>query len=364
MALHLKLRETYVLRRKNVKESFSLMNNYYEQKQHQQSIKLNSTLAKLPQFCRQFIIGIKNTTQISTQLRYTRDLIPFFQYFSEKRQCEICNMSVHILDTITAAEIEQYLFHLQNYTDCSGHIRSNGRVGIKSKLSAIRALYRYCFHHQLISFNTSELVDIPVIEKKLIKRLSTEQVEDVLKNIESGIYLSNKEYAWNKILRVRDYALMSLLLGTGIRVSECVGIDNYDIDFLYFYVKIVRKGGKEDRIYFSDEVCNALLKYKQQREQITAKNPLDATAFFLSKNRTRLSVRAIQNITHKYTRHINEVSPHKLRATYATNLYVATKDIYYVSNVLGHSSVETTKKYYAEVPDELKRNMRNTLKLR
>ena len=63
MALHLKLRETYVLRRKNVKESFSLMNNYYEQKQHQQSIKLNSTLAKLPQFCRQFIIGIKNTVK-------------------------------------------------------------------------------------------------------------------------------------------------------------------------------------------------------------------------------------------------------------------------------------------------------------
>lgn len=107
-----------------------------------------------------------------------------------------------------------------------------------------------------------------------------------------------------------------------------------------------------------------LVKVQTATRTNNRKNPLDATAFFLSKNRTRLSVRAIQNITHKYTRHINEVSPHKLRATYATNLYVATKDIYYVSNVLGHSSVETTKKYYAEVPDELKRNMRNTLKLR
>lgn len=340
------------------------MNNYYEQKQQQESIKLNITLARLPQFCNQFFIGIKNTTQISTQLRYARDLIPFFEYFSKRRQCEISNMSIHILNEITPAEIEQYLFHLQNYTDSSGHIRSNGRVGIKSKLSAIRALYRYCFHHQLVNFNSAELVDIPIIEKKLIKRLSTKQVEDVLTNIEYGIYLNNKEYAWNKILRTRDYALISLLLGTGIRVSECAGIDTDDINFCQHYVKIIRKGGKEDILYFSDEVSNSLLEYKSNREKIIAKNPSDSNAFFLSKNRTRLSVRAIQNITHKYTKHINEVSPHKLRATYATNLYMATRDIYYVSNVLGHSSVETTKKYYAEIPEEIKRNMRNALKLR
>ena len=109
------------------------MNNYYEQKQQQESIKLKITHARIPQFCNQFFIGIKNTTQISTQLRYARDLIPFFEYFSKRRQCEISNMSIHILNEITPAEIELYLFHLQNYTDSSGHIRSNGRVGIKSK---------------------------------------------------------------------------------------------------------------------------------------------------------------------------------------------------------------------------------------
>lgn len=105
--------------------------------------------------------------------------------------------------------------------------------------------------------------------------------------------------------------------------------------------KIIRKGGKEDILYFSDEVSNSLLEYKSNREN-NCKNPSDSNAFFCLKSYS-LICSCYTNITHKYTKHINEVSPHKLRATYATNLYMATRDIYYVSNVLGHSSVETTK---------------------
>lgn len=342
--------------------------NYHEQMTIKTHHQLISTLEKLPDFCKYFFIGTEQSTQPRTQLHYAYDLTIFFRYIKQTNP-SYSNINIHdfpitMLDAISAFEIEQYLSYLKYYTDENGIQRTNGQAGIKSKLSALRSLYRYCFKHHMIKSNITELVDLPQINEKKIVRLNEDEVDKLLTSIEettdSG---STRQNAWNEKLKLRDYAIVSLLLGTGIRVSECVGIDTSDINWTNCSIKIIRKGGDEDFIYFSDEVKTALTNYANQRKSLTIR-PGHENAFFLSKNQTRISVRSIQEMTHKYSKDIKVVTPHKFRSTFGTNLYVATKDIYLVANALGHTNVETTRKHYAEIPEQIKENARNTLHLR
>ena len=140
--------------------------------------------------------------------------------------------------------------------------------------------------------------------------------------------------------------MLTLLLGTGIRESECVGLDIQDLDFDTNGMRILRKGGSEVILYFGDEVREALLDYLDERELITAKEGSE-DALFLSMQRSRISVRAVENLVKKYSRTVTtlkNITPHKLRSTYGTQLYKETGDIYLVADVLGHKDVNTTRK--------------------
>ena len=159
---------------------------------------------------------------------------------------------------------------------------------------------------------------------------------------------------------------MTLLLGTGIRVSECVGLDINDVDFDNNGIKIRRKGGYEVIVYFGDEVREALLDYLEERLQIV---PVDghANALFLSLQQKRLNVRSVENLVKKYAQTVTKlkkITPHKLRSTYGTSLYRETGDIYLVADVLGHKDVNTTKKHYAAIEDSRRRSAANVVKLR
>lgn len=160
--------------------------------------------------------------------------------------------------------------------------------------------------------------------------------------------------------------MLTLLLGTGIRVSECVGLDIQDLDFETNGMKIHRKGGAEVILYFGDEVREALLDYLDERELITAKEGSE-DALFLSMQRNRISVRAVENLVKKYSRTVTtlkNITPHKLRSTYGTQLYKETGDIYLVADVLGHKDVNTTRKHYAAIEDERRRRAAGKVKLR
>lgn len=157
--------------------------------------------------------------------------------------------------------------------------------------------------------------------------------------------------------RIRNLAIFTLFLGTGIRVSECVGLNINDIDFSNNRIKIIRKGGKEDYVYFGDEVCEALQDYLAERYNIKAANGHE-DALFLSIQKKRMSVQAIENLVNDYAKQITtfkHITPHKLRSTYGTNLYRETGDIYLVAEVLGHNDVNTTRKHYAALDEDRKR---------
>lgn len=163
-----------------------------------------------------------------------------------------------------------------------------------------------------------------------------------------------------------DLAIITLLLGTGIRVSECVGIDIKDIDFDESRILITRKGRKEHYVYFGSEVEKSLLDYMEVRKQIDIVLGHDE-AFFLSRQRKRISVRALEDLVKKYSEGVistKKISPHKLQSTYGTELYRETGDIYLCAEALGHKSVETARRHYVVSDEEKLRESRNMVKLR
>ena len=184
--------------------------------------------------------------------------------------------------------------------------------------------------------------------------------------VEDGTNLTKAQQRFHQVTKTRDIALLTLLLGTGIRVSECVGLDLEDVDFKNNGIKIRRKGGYEAVIYFGEEVEEALSDYLEERYHIIPQTGHEH-ALFLSMQQRRMSVRAVENMVKKYTRSITtlkNITPHKLRSTYGTNLYQETGDIYLVADVLGHSDVNTTRKHYAAQSDERRRRAAQYVKLR
>ena len=243
---------------------------------------------------------------------------------------------------------------------------SNSESAAKRKLCALRRFYDYYFRFEMIKNNPTVKVDMPKIHEKSIIRMEPNEVAEFLDNVESGNKLTKKQIESHKKLKVRDLALLTLLLGTGIRVSECVGLDIKDVDFDNDRIRVIRKGGSESFVYFGEEVRTALLSYLEERKLA---NPLPGheNALFISSKNKRLCVRSVELLVKKYANTVTTVkhiTPHKLRSTYGTSLYQESNDIYLVADVLGHKDVNTTRRHYAELVDENKRSARNMVKLR
>ena len=196
--------------------------------------------------------------------------------------------------------------------------------------------------------------------------MDADEVAILLDQVEEGAKLSKSQLKYHNKTKLRDAALLTLLLGTGIRVSECVGLDLNDVDFKNNGIKIRRKGGYETVVYFGDEVADALHDYLEKRYHTI---PMEGheDALFLSLQNRRLSVRAVENLVKKYASTVTslkKITPHKLRSTYGTALYKETGDIYLVADVLGHKDVNTTRKHYAAQEDARRRMAANAVQLR
>ena len=281
------------------------------------------------------------------------------------KDTDIRNLPIETLDQIRAVDIEEYLEYLNYYTRDEKEL-INQETGKKRKLITLRSFYTYFFKKEMITSNPAILVNIPKLHEKEIIRLDVNEVAKLLDEVESGDNLTDAQKRYHKITVKRDLALMTLLLGTGIRVSECVGLDINDVDFDNNGIKILRKGGNEVIVYFGEEVRSVLLEYLEERKH-TIPVVGHTNALFLSMQKKRISVRSVENLVKKYSRlvtKLKKITPHKLRSTYGTNLYQETGDIYLVADVLGHKDVNTTKKHYAAIEDSRRRSAANVVKLR
>lgn len=343
--------------------------NYHDEQNKQNILKLRAVLDTLPSFCRDFFRGIENYTSARTRLAYAYDIRLFFEFLHECNsicaKTEIKDFKLDLLDQLSRDDILEYLDYMSLYQK-DGKDITNDEKGKKRKISSLRSFYNYFYENEKIKSNPASLVPVPKQHEKEIIRLEPNEVATLLDQVEAGTHLTKKELEYHKKTRTRDIALLTLLLGTGMRVSECVGIDLQDIDFDVNGIKIRRKGGNEAVVYFGDEVEIALLDYLEERDFVI---PCEGheEALFLSLQNKRISVRAVENLVKKYASRVTtlkKITPHKLRSTYGTELYRATEDIYLVADVLGHKDVNTTRRHYAAQQDESRRRAANKVRLR
>ena len=343
---------------------------YHEQVKVDNTLRMREILKTMPDFARDYFRAIEPTTSTRTRISYAYDIRVFFQFLLEEnpalRGKEMTDISLDILDKIKPVDIEEYLEYLKVYQSEDG-LKTNGERALKRKMVALRGFYAYFFKREMIKTNPTVLVDMPKIHDKAIVRLDSDETASLLDYIEhAGDSLSGQKKAYWEKTKLRDLALVTLLLGTGIRVSECVGLDICDVDFKNNGIKVVRKGGNEMVVYFGDEVEKALRDYLEERLGIT---PVagNENALFLSTQRKRIGVQAVENLVKKYAREITttkKITPHKLRSTYGTSLYQETNEIYLVADVLGHKDVNTTKKHYAAMDDARRRSAASAVHLR
>ena len=345
---------------------------YYDDLTARQTIKLRELIKTLPPFAKEFFRAIDSTTQVRTRIAYAYDLRVFFHFLIDEnpayRNYSVLDFKVSDLDKIESVDLEEYMEYLKVYISEEQHKHmQNTEQGVFRKMSALRSFYGYFYKRQLIEKNPTLLVDMPKIREKEIIRLEADEVASLLDFVEhGGDHLTGQKRAYYEKTKERDLAIVTLLLGTGIRVSECVGLDVEDVDFKNNGIKVTRKGGNEMVVYFGREVEKALKKYIEVRENIV---PIAGHehALFYSTQRKRIGIQAVENLVKKYSRAITttkKITPHKLRSTYGTALYQETGDIYLVADVLGHRDVNTTKKHYAAMDDARRRKAATAVHLR
>lgn len=344
--------------------------SYHEQEDIENTKRIRGILKELPPFCTDFFRGIEPRTSARTRLAYAYDLKTFFDFLKqanpELKSKKLRDLPLSLLDKIKLMDLEEYMEYLKCYSTEKREDLMNTERGIMRKVSTVKSFYNYFYRTERIQNNPASLLQLPKIHEKEIIRLDVDEVARFLDEVEDGECLTEKQKAYHAKTKLRDLAMMTLLLGTGLRVSECVGLNINDVDFRNGGLRIHRKGGKEVIVYFGAEVEYALQDYLSEREHIVPEEGSEE-ALFLSMQRKRINVRSVEKMVKKYAQLVTplkKITPHKLRSTYGTNLYRETGDIYLVADVLGHSDVNTTKKHYAALEDERRRSARNKVQLR
>ncbi len=348
------------------------LKTYHEQAYIDNTLRLREILKSLPDFARDYFRAVEPKTSARTRISYAYDIRVFFHFLMENNPAYknyTMNMfTLQDLERIEPVDIEEYQEYLKVYLNPEDKQMTNTEKGLSRKMSALRSFYAYFFKRQVIKKNPTLLVDMPKLHEKAIIRLDTDEVASLLDYIEhGGDELTGQRKVYYEKTKNRDLAIITLLLGTGIRVSECVGLDIQDIDFKNNGIKVTRKGGNEMVVYFGEEVADALKMYLYTSRKSAAPLPGHENALFLSTQRRRMGVQAVENMVKKYAREVTpnkKITPHKLRSTYGTTLYKETGDIYLVADVLGHKDVNTTKKHYAAIDENQRRQAAKAVRLR
>ncbi len=347
--------------------------SYHAQRDVTNTVKLRKLLKDLPVVCSSFFHSIAQTTSTLTRLAYAYDFKLFFTYlcdespkFAERTPATISESDFTLIDGHDIEGFQDYLMQYIRKTDDGPVLMQNHENGIMRKMSSIRSLFDYLYRSHIVPANVTDLVPLPKLHSKPILRLDADEMKRMLETAFTGEGLTQRQQKFRVFTGARDFAIIMLFLGTGIRVSECVGIDLTDIDFRQNAFAVTRKGGNKVILYFPQEVADALKAYLEERNRIEAV-PGHENALFLSLQRKRITQRAVENMVKKYAQIAaplkDRLSPHKLRSTFGTNLYLETGDIYLVADALGHSDVNTTRKHYADMTDSRRREAAKHVKL-
>lgn len=355
------------------------MSTYTDEIKKQNIVKLRELLDKMPPFCTDYFRGISKAER--TRVSYCRNIYTFLQFITQNnpvyKNYKIKELPIQVLDEITPADMDEYKEYLKYYV-VDGIEYHNSDSTIARNLSAISNLYTFFNKREALRTNPLNAIERPQLYKKEIIALDQSQVFALLEAVEQPVNMSEHQKKLHALTVQRDKAILSVFLGTGMRVSELAGLDLDHIDFNNQTFRVTRKGGDEEFVFFGEEVFDALMEYlsddtddeirvKSARERLLKNDNLEETALFLSLRGTRMTVRSIEIMVKKYSAMIRTnktITPHKLRSTFGTALYRETGDIYLVADVLGHVDVNTTKAHYASQNNENRRRAASISPLR
>ena len=276
---------------------------------------------------------------------YLFDLRTFFRYLlarerdidfnsEEFSNIDVSGVGLAVLEKLHAEDFYDFLYY-------TNQMRGNHWSARSRKLSAIRSLYKYLVNKRhYLAVNPTVDIDSPKPQKTLPKVLTLEESLSLLDAVEGD---QESKY------RVRDYAILTLFLNCGMRLSELVGINLNDVDSNLLSLRVTGKGSKERIIYLNDACRAALGEYIDERKSAKYAK-VQGNALFLSRLDQRMSVKTVQAMVYKYLRYAGleqkHYSVHKLRHTAATLMYQSGNvDVRVLKEILGHEQLNTTQIY-------------------
>ena len=310
-----------------------------------------------PEFLNSFLdysITILNKSSNSIK-EYNYDLTMFLRFIkihfhltdeTDLKVISINDMTIDTIKKITLNDIHAFISYLTR----EYHSKATTRA---RKVSTIRIFFKYLTRNaKLLDTNPAQDLETPRLDKRLPKYLSLEDSKKLL-DITSNEDNRNCD---------RDYAIITLFLNCGMRLSELVGINIQDIDFSECKLNVIGKGNKERTIYLNKACMKAIASYLEVRpkEGVKHDSKFSDKALFLSERKVRISNRTVENIVSNQLRaaglDTKKYSVHKLRHTAATLMYqYGQVDIRALQELLGHESIATTE-IYTHVSNEQVRN--------
>ena len=345
------------------------MMNYCSETNYNNELKIKKLLEELPPFIRQFDVFManqRNTTR--TRLNYMYDYSLFFEFllgletFNDRRVKS--DFQVEDLEKVNRNDIENYLLTFDVSRRNKEDSKNNAEKLKARKLFSIKSLYSYFSSIGDITVNPAAITSTPISSDKSDSVvLEPDEIKRIFHCIDTGQGLkSNKQILTASKTKLRDKAIIGTLLGTGIRISECVGLDVDDVDFEDESLRLVRKGGYYDMVYFTDNVGTLLLDYiTNERESLEP----ETNALFVSSSHGRLTDRSIEYMVKKYVTAAGipkHVKVHTLRATFATEIYNKTNDIYMVKDSLNLKSIAASGNYVNEAKDRKQKDAAKAVK--
>lgn len=330
---------------------------------------------EMPRFVTEYLIEYYDGESINTQVGYAIDIRIFLNYLIQTAFPElkdIKHIRVSHINKVNVSDLISFRNYLKEYeavtVSPSGkpitRVYRNSPFGINRKMSAVRGLFVYLYKTEQIDQNVTDKVDFLKLHQKIKKPLTTQEtlaLIDVIYNGEKyyeGRFLT--EYQKRKL---RDIAIFTTYLGTGIRVSELVNLKINDIDFETQSFIVTRKGGDQQEIFMPVQVENQICEYIESTKDI---RPGGNSPLFLSRTLGAMTAAGIEKLLRNYCltagiTHPDKTRPHALRRTFACRLLEDGVDIKMVAELMGHKNIEVTHRYYAQYSQKARKEIMTNL---
>lgn len=303
--------------------------------------KIKRMLAGMPEYMQRYYYSISLKTH-KTKERYIENIIRFLRYYGNG---DASKVTIHMLNAVDSFIIQKYISDI-SYYEKEGTVKELSDSAKACNLSCLSTFFKFLACNGMIGKNPFDggVIDRPKPQEKEVVFLTVDEVKKVEKTILDGAG-NSRAVARQQNWKYRDFCLFWLPVVNGLRVGALSEINMEDIDFNDRSIMVIEKGKRPVRIYFDEKGALYLRLWIEQRKENL--KGVESDALFISNRKERMTVAAIERAIAKYTevgihRHI---SPHKLRATFATNLYHKTRDIELTSKALHHRSTAPTQKY-------------------